>query len=66
MRRRIVRMNLSENFFNKFEFERRKLQSQLGIKNLSQMKFSELIAKNIQLNKPRQIISNVRKKRRTI
>jgi hypothetical protein len=66
MRRRIVRMNLSENFFNKFEFERRKLQTKLGIKNLSQMKFSELIAKNIQLNKSRPLISNVKKKRRTI
>ena len=46
MARRQVVIAVDRKFFNRFDRERRNVQARLGIKNLSQFKFSEMIAKN--------------------
>jgi len=44
--RRKVCISASQNFYKRMELERERLQKQSGLKNISQTKMTELIARN--------------------
>lgn len=55
MRRRKVMMATSENFFNRMDLERRRLQNETGIRNISNTDMTDLIARNF----PRIKLTNI-------
>jgi len=63
IRTRPIKINVHPNFFeNIFEKERRKLQKQFGVNNLSQVQFTSFLAKNNAsfLMKPKQAPNNAK------
>ena len=51
-------MATSENFFNRMDLERKRLQNETGIRNISNTDMTDLIARNF----PRIKLTNIQKK----
>lgn len=58
MRRKVVTIAASESFFRVMDRERKRLQNESGIRNISQSKMTELIARNF----PKIKLTNVQLK----
>ena len=58
MRRRKVTINASETFFKRMDMERKRLQRETGIRNISQTDMTDMIAKNF----PRIKLTNIQLK----